>query len=259
MRVHGHRGARAVLPENTMPAFEYAIALGVGAIELDVVVTSDDVVVVSHDATMNPKFCRGPAGSQVIRELTLEELHRWDCGAVTNPDYPRQRAIPGTRVPTLAEVLRRARPSNVELHIEMKMFPLQPEFTPPLDRFAELVLSEIYGVGMAQRVAVLSFDFEALHAVRRLDAAMSLCALYEPGDADFVELAEAAGASIVSPHHSIVTTEKTAAVHAAGLRVVAWTANEPHDWNRLIAAGVDAIVTDDPAALIAHLKSRSLR
>ena len=92
-------------PENTIPAFEYAIGVGVDVLELDMAVTKDDVVVVSHDPLLNPEICKGPSASVPIRTLTLKELRQWDCGALKNPNFPRQQPVPGTRKPTLDEVL----------------------------------------------------------------------------------------------------------------------------------------------------------
>src|SRR5438445_8755121 len=104
IQVHGHRGARAVRPENTLPAFEYAIAQGVDALELDMAVTRDNVIVVSHDPVLEAPVCTGPVPKAVIRELTLAQVREWDCGAKANPAFPKQQAVPGTRVPTLEEV-----------------------------------------------------------------------------------------------------------------------------------------------------------
>src|SRR3989454_12672213 len=88
--VHGHRGARAMRPENTLPAFEYAIGVGVDALELDMAVTKDDVLVVSHDPRLNSTICTGPGAPRPIRELTLSELRQWDCGAKRNPAFATQ-------------------------------------------------------------------------------------------------------------------------------------------------------------------------
>src|SRR5580700_4513101 len=104
IQVHGHRGARAMRPENTIPAFEYAIGVGVDVLELDMAVTLDDVLVVSHDPLLNPEICQGPRASIPIRTLTLKELRQWDCGALRNPSFPKQTPVPGTRIPTLDEV-----------------------------------------------------------------------------------------------------------------------------------------------------------
>src|SRR5436305_9350084 len=98
--VHGHRGARGVRPENTLPAFEYAIAQGVDALEMDMAVTKDSVIVISHDPILEPPVCTGPQPRAIIHQLTLAEVRQWDCGAVRNPKFPLQQPVPGTRMPT---------------------------------------------------------------------------------------------------------------------------------------------------------------
>src|SRR6516162_2149025 len=102
--VHGHRGARARMPENTLPAFEYAIQHGVDALEMDMAVTKDNVIVISHDPILETPVCAGPRNGVVIHTLTLAEVRQWDCGAVQNPNFHTQQTVPGTRVPTLDDV-----------------------------------------------------------------------------------------------------------------------------------------------------------
>lgn len=257
--VHGHRGARALRPENSLPAFEYAIEAGADVLELDLAVTKDNVLVVSHDATMNPAFCQGPPGTRVIREMTLAELLRWDCGAKANPAYPKQQAVPGTRVPTLDQVLALASRGKFHFNIETKITASKPQYTPPPAEFAGLLAAAILQHKLTDRVIVQSFDYRTLHEIKKLLPTLRLSALCERGPKDFVAAAKEAGASIASPHYTMVTPERVAAAHAAHLQVVPWTANTPEDWDKLIAAKVDAIITDDPAALIAYLKNKGLR
>src|SRR5579871_459945 len=85
--VHGHRGARALRPENTLPAFEYAIEQGVDVLELDMAVTKDNVIVVSHDPILHPPVCSGPKPEMPIHSLTLAEVKQWDCGKIQNPGF----------------------------------------------------------------------------------------------------------------------------------------------------------------------------
>jgi glycerophosphoryl diester phosphodiesterase len=257
--VHGHRGARAVLPENTLPAFEHAIEAGADFLELDVLVTRDGVPVVVHDPVLNPAICQGPEGSRVVRELTLDQLRRFDCGAQKNPLFPQQRPLPGTRIPTLDEVLALAPRGGFGFNIEMKSFPDKPQYAPPPEEFALLVLGAIRRHQLERRVIVQSFDFRTLHAMRRLAPDIQLAALWSAGARDFVSIAREADAEIVAPQYRLVTPEQVQAAHRAGLQVIPWTVNDAEDWDRLIAAGVDGIITDDPAALIAHLKQRGLR
>ena len=254
--VHGHRGARALRPENTLPAFEYAITAGVDALELDMAVTKDNVLVISHDPVLHPPVCSGPQPKATIHELTLADVKEWDCGAVRNPAFPRQVPVLGTRMPTLDEVFALAPKGNFLFNIETKSFPSHPELAPPPEEFAKLVLGEIRKYHLESRVILQSFDFRTLRAMRALAPEIQLSALYEGKPRSFVEIAQEAGAGIVSPWYPLVTKEQVDAAHAAALQVAPWTPDKPEEWDRLIDAGVDAIITDDPAALIEHLKQR---
>jgi glycerophosphoryl diester phosphodiesterase len=254
--VHGHRGARALRPENTLPAFEYAIGVGVDVIELDLAVTKDNVVVVSHDPILPSVICKGPKERPAIRELTLAELRQYDCGSLRNPAYPRQVPVPGARVPTLDEVFALAPRGTFEFNIETKMSEGHPELAPEPAEFARLVLEAIRRHKLEKRVMVQSFDWRTLHALKKLAPDVRRSALYEKGQKDFVSIGREADATIVSPHYSLVTPDKVKAAHAAGLQVVPWTPNTPAEWERMVNASVDAIITDDPAALIDYLKKR---
>ncbi len=260
IQVHGHRGARARMPENTLPAFEYAIQVGVDVLELDLAVTKDNVLVVSHDPELQAPVCKGPVERAVIHELTLKQVKDWDCGATQNPGFKEQKTIAGTRIPTFDEVLALAPRGKFEFNVETKIFAAHPAFSPPPAEFARLVVDAVRRHKLEKRVMIQSFDFRTLVEVRKVAPEIRLSALYEGGPKDFVTLSrEGANAEIVSPQYRAVTVEKVMAAHAKGLQVVPWTANKPEDWDKLIKAGVDAIISDDPAALIAHLKSRGVR
>ncbi len=258
--VHGHRGARAARPENTVPAFEYAIAQGVDALEMDMAVTKDNVIVISHDPILHPPVCTSVKESAVIRESTLAEVRQWDCGAVQNPRFATQMTIPGTRMPTLDEVFQLARRGSFDYNIETKSFPDKPQYTPSPEEFVRRVLEKIREYKLERRIILQSFDFRTLVAMRKVAPEIRLSALTETDQREFTEIAADAGkAEIVSPDYHLVTAAKVAAAHAAGLQVVPWTANTPEIWDVLIQAKVDAIISDDPAALIAYLKQRGLR
>lgn len=257
--VHGHRGARAERPENTIPAFEYAIAHGVDVLELDASVTKDNVLVISHDPMLHTPICSGPENNAVIRTLTLAEIRQWDCGKMTNPLFPKQQAVPGTRMPTLDEVFALAPRGNFDFNLETKISPKRPELTPSPEEFARLVLEQIRKHKLEKRVILQSFDFRTLVAMRKLAPEIRLSALTATDQRDFAVIAaEAANAEIISPQFQLVTPEKVAAAHKAGIQVVPWTADKPADWDNLIAAKVDAIISDDPVALLAYLKAKGL-
>ncbi len=257
--VHGHRGARAQRPENTLPAFEYAINAGVDALELDMAVTKDNVIVISHDPILEPPVCHGTQPSAVIHELTLAQVRQWDCGAQQNPRFPMQQAIPGTRMPTLDEVFSLAPKGKFDFNIETKSFADKPQYTPAPDVFARMVLEKVRHYKLEKRVILQSFDFRTLRAMQKLDPAIRRSALTETDQRDFVTIAKEAGdAQIISPNSKLVTPAKVEAAHAAGLQVVPWTVNTPAEWDLLIAAKVDAIISDHPAALLTYLKQRGL-
>jgi glycerophosphoryl diester phosphodiesterase len=257
--VHGHRGARARRPENTLPAFEYAIQQGVDALEMDMAVTRDNIIVISHDPILHGPVCTGPKESAVIHQLTLAEVRQWDCGAVRNPRFPTQKVVPGTRMPTLDDVFQLAPRGNFDYNIETKSFVDKPEYTPPPEEFVRLVLDKIRQYHMEKRIILQSFDWRTLVAMKKIAPEIRLAALTEFDQRAFPAIAAEAQAGIVSPEFHLVTPAKVAAAHAAGLQVVPWTANTPPDWDRLIQAKVDAIISDDPAELIAYLKKHSIR
>jgi glycerophosphoryl diester phosphodiesterase len=163
--VHGHRGARAVRPENTLAAFEYAIEAGADFLELDLAVTRDNALVVSHDPAPNAAICSGPGPARPIREMTLAEVRQWDCGTKRNPAYPKQQPAAGARIPALDEVLALAARGTFGFNIETKSFPDKP--AAPCQKFARLVANRA-AAQIEQRVIVLSFDFRTLIAMKRL-------------------------------------------------------------------------------------------
>ena len=259
IQVHGHRGARALRPENTLPAFEYAIAAGVDALELDMAVTKDNVLVVSHDPELRGPVCAGPKERAVIHELTLAEVRQWDCGGKQNPGFPKQQAVPSTKMPTLDEVFALAPKGKFLFNIETKSFPNRPEVTPPPDEFVRMVLAAIRKHHLESRVVLQSFDFRTLVAMKKIAPEIQLSALYSGTPKDFVALGKESGAQIISPVANLVTPEQVKAAHAAGLKVLPWTVNTPEEWQRLVDANVDGIISDDPAALIAWLKEKGKR
>ena len=256
--VHGHRGARARRPENTLPAFRYAIEQGVDFLELDVAVTKDNVAVVSHDPMINAAICAGPKTGIPIHTLTLAELQEYDCGAKRNPAFSTQEPVPGTRVPALDEVFELGRANAIQFNVETKIFADHPELSPDPVAFTKLILDLVSKHRLEKRVILQSFDPRTLRVMKKLDPSIPRAALFET-ERDWPEVAREFEATIFSPEHHLVTRERVAQAHAAGLQVVPWTVNKPEDWAKMADAGVDAIISDDPATLIAWLKDKGAR
>lgn len=274
--VHGHRGARAWRPENTIPAFQFAIDHGVDVLELDLAVTKDNVLVVSHNPTLAPnsypgeRICKGPAlaPQTPIHTMTLAEVRQYDCGSVALASFPTQVAVPGTKVATFDEVLDLAKGTTVQFNVETKSFPNHPEFTPAPADFVALIVAAIkkHNVDPA-RIILQSFDWRTLTEMRKQWPAIRLSALvgkvqydsmmgHTDPTKDFAAIAKLTGAEIISPDFSLATPEQVAAAHKAGAQVAPYTANKPEDWQKLADANVDAIITDDPVALLAWLRAQ---
>jgi glycerophosphoryl diester phosphodiesterase len=180
--LQGHRGARGLAPENTLPAFARALEVGVATLELDAAVTRDGVVVVAHDTLLNPDIARSADGQWIarkgpaIRDETYASLSRYDVGRL-RPDsayakrYPQQVPVDGTRIPRLAEVFELARQAgnrDVRFNIETKLSPLAPDETLPPEPFASAVVAEIRKAGMSSRATLQSFDWRTLQIAQRL-------------------------------------------------------------------------------------------
>lgn len=265
IEVHGHRGARAVLPENSLTAFEYALSVGVNSLELDTGVTKDNVVVVYHDQKINRELCQYKDGSQIeadlwVHQLTLQEIKGFDCGSKPNKWFHEQELRPGSEIPTLSEVFDLVKVSElsnadtVTFNIETKSKPELPSAQPSPKEFAKLIIEEASEYEFLDRLILQSFDHRTLVAARELNPTVTTAALFRLKPESWVASTQAIKADIVSPRHSDLTPEDAADIRAAGLKVIPWTANHTSDWQRLVGMGVDGIITDDPKGLIDYLK-----
>jgi glycerophosphoryl diester phosphodiesterase len=190
--LQAHRGGRGLRPENTLAAFAYALELGVTTLELDLAVTLDRVVVISHDPALSDRLVKGADGEFVprqprrfIREMSLAELETYTVGEI-NPRtsyayaYPDQLAVPGQTIPTLAglfDLVRSRGDEAVRFNIEIKTYPPFPEYSVEVREFAELVVAVIAEYGLEKRVTVQSFDWRALRVVRELAPELSIACL----------------------------------------------------------------------------------
>jgi glycerophosphoryl diester phosphodiesterase len=263
MDVQGHRGARGHLPENTLPAFELAMKLGVTTLELDVGVTRDGVVVIHHDRGLNPAIARGPDGNWVdhatpIRSFTFAELQQYDVGRLRpgseyGAHFPRQKPIDGARIPRLADLFRIA-DGDVRFNIEPKMDADALDETLPHEPFARALIAEIRKAGMEERASVQAFHWPLLKVVER-ETRMKTVYCTEGAGSDPARV-QAAGGKIWSPDFQTLTAAKIAAARKWNLWITVWTVNEPADIARMIAAGVDGMASDYPDRVLEALKNR---
>lgn len=282
--LEAHRGGRALEPENTLRSFSKAVQIGVSTLELDIGLSADDVVVISHDMALNPNHTRDSTGAflrgtgPAIRSLTLAQLQSYDVGLI-NPrsDYgkpfPKQITREGERIPTLAALFERMKTmgaDTVRFNIETKVDPTQPELTASPEQMVHALLAVIDKAGMADRVTIQSFDWRTLALIGQLAPQMPRAYLTSGAQvkdsrwtqglqlADFggsvprlVKAAAGSGSAPViwSPAYQQLTPELVKEAHALGLSVLPWTVNQRADMTRLLDWGVDGLITDDPAIL----------
>jgi glycerophosphoryl diester phosphodiesterase len=293
--VQGHRGARGLLPENTLAAFARALELDVTTVELDCGVTKDGIVVIAHDRTLNPDFTRDASGRWIesapaIAHLTYAELSAYDVGRIRPGSgyaqrFPRQQSIDGTRVPRLADLfaLVRARGNErVRFNIETKISPLAPGETFSPEAFAEALLHAITAAKLDSRVTIQSFDWRTLQVVqKRAPHIPTVYLTAEQGSPDNIPASgpsqwtaglqlsahggslprtiKAAGGAVWSPDYRDLTFERLHEARQLGLRVVVWTVNGERDMRRLVEWGVDGIISDYPDVLLRVARDMNAR
>jgi glycerophosphoryl diester phosphodiesterase len=274
--VQGHRGARALFPENTLEGFLAAAALGVTTFELDVGLTLDGVVVVCHDPALNPDMTRDVAGAwlrgkgPLVRSLTYRELERFDVGRIRPLSrmavlFPGQTAIDGARIPALSAVL--AGLPDARFTIEVKTDPGHPGWTAAAQVIADATVAVIDAAGAVHRVVVESFDWRVQRHIRRTRPDIRLAwltdaktvrgsGLWWDGVASVQSVpgcVAAEGGPIWAPDHADLTKAQVREAHDLGLSVVPWTVNRGADLARLIGWGVDGLVTDRPDVALSML------
>lgn len=290
--IQAHRGGRGLWPENTLNAFDQAITLGVTTLELDIALTADDVVVVSHDMALNPDHARDttgawlPATGPLIRSLTLAQVQAYDVGRLRpGSTYAEQFATQtpkdGERIPTLAAVfalVKKRHAPAVRFNIETKLDPTRPDDSASPEAMVRALLAEIDRAGMAQRVTVQSFDWRSLALVGQLAPQMPRAYLTTArtlkdsrwtaglNAADFgstpMLVKAAAGATpgpvVWSPAGSTVTAAAVKEAQTLGFQVIPWTINKQADMTNLMRLGVDGIITDYPDVLRRVVRSQDM-
>jgi glycerophosphoryl diester phosphodiesterase len=265
--VHGHRGCRGLLPENTVPAFEEAAKLGCQWLEMDVVITGDGHVLVSHEPWMEHRICRTPEGDTItadrerdfnIYRMTLEEVQAFDCGSRVHPGFPDQEPRRLSK-PTLDEVVTAIEElameegfSNIGYNIEIKSEPaLYDKFQPNPHSFAERVIATIDSLGIGNKVIIQSFDPAVLEAVHDIDQEIPVALLIDNGHDLPTNLARLTfKPDYYSPAQALVDAALVRALDQRDIGLLVWTVNEEADMRRLIKLGANGIITDYPDKLI---------
>jgi len=269
VEVQGHRGDRGNFPENTIPAFLSAVKKGVAVIELDVVISKDQKVVVSHENFMSAQYMSDPDGNPISKEkersynlyeMTYDSIKRFDSGSRGNAGFPSQQKIK-TYKPLLAEVI-----DSVEQYIKVnKLKPVRYNIEikseksdygkrqPQPEVFSAMVMKVITDKGIEKKMNIQSFDPELLNVLHKKYPKPVIAFLVGEGTLtenlaklDFLP-------EIYSPNYKLLEKQEVNALRTLKMKIIPWTVNEDAAIDQLLALQVDGIITDYPEKVLKKL------
>lgn len=265
--IEGHRGCRGLYPENTIPAFKHALELGVTTLEMDLVITKDKKVLVSHDPFFSHEISTAPDGSEitidnqfehVIYRLNYDEIKKYDVGLKPNPRFPDQKKISAYK-PLLSEVIEMTKEyctaNGKELpyfNIEIKSkLGFETRFHPTVENYVNLVMEVVESHDIRDKVLIQSFDTRAINYLHKAYPKMVSVYLVENTDGFELNMRRLTHVpNVYSPDYQLVDSELIKACHDLKMRIIPWTVNEKSEMEKLISLGVDGIITDYPNILI---------
>ncbi|MBP1614694.1 MAG: Glycerophosphoryl diester phosphodiesterase [Bacteroidetes bacterium] len=273
--VHAHRGGAALYPENTIPAMIHAVDLGVPVLELDLHVTLDSQVVVSHDAFFNSIKALTPQGDTIPKDqmknyklycMTYDSICRYDVGNRVNPSFPLRKnlkcVVPlvSTLIDSVETYVKHNGKAAVSYNIEIKSDPAKDGiFSPDYRTFADLCMKVLLSKELGDRLLVQCFDVRTLNYLHQKYPSVRLSYLVEDHVASFDEQLARLNFTpqVYSPEHDILTEEVVRKAHAKGIEVAPWTVDDQKEILRLKKLGVDAIITNQPDSVMMWLGSKN--
>lgn len=271
VQIIGHRGARGLYPENTIDGFINTVKIGIHTLELDVVISKDEQVVVSHEPWMHYRFCTEPDGQRVkmrsqhnIYQMNYEEVKRFDCGMRINPEFPRQLPFPACK-PLLGDVIaaveKLTKENNlpaVEYIIEIKSHEeTDGLFHPAPQQFVNLVSNEIARYNIDDRIVIKSFDVRPMQELKLLGSPARL-GLLVANTGSVKRNIDRLGfvPYTYNPSYALAKPKVIEDAHALGMKVMVWTVNEAEFISRMIDSAVDGIITDYPDLALQIMQQR---
>lgn len=261
--IQGHRGARGLMPENTIPAFKQAIDLGVTTLELDVVISKDQQVVVSHEPFMNHNIALDTFGNEIspddemrynLYTMTYDSIRLYDCGSRVHPEFTAQEHQVLSK-PLLIDVIEMAEKQSgrtILYNIEIKSKPkFDGIYTPEPEIFVELVLDVLISKGIQSRSTLQSFDTRSLELIYKMTRRSKIALLVDEDENISVKLSSLSfKPDIISPYFKLLDLQTVTDYHNKGYEIIPWTVNEISDMNLMMDFNVDGIISDYPNRVI---------
>ncbi len=261
--LQGHRGCRGLMPENTLAGYLSALDLGVNTLEMDVVITEDDVVICSHEPWFSHEISLDPSGNEIsleeershaIYDLSFEETGQYDVGKKVHPRFPDQEKMAATK-PRLQEVITRCDAHADETGRPLPFYNIETKCTPqgdsiyhpPPAQFADLILAVIDSTKIADRAIIQSFDVRSLQYIHRIRPGLKLALLVENtlGAEANIDLL-GFDPDIYSPDYTLVDSALISFCGSRKMELIPWTVNELDAMKELLAMGVDGLISDFP-------------
>ena len=275
VEVEAHRGGMGLYPEETLAAMLNAVKLGVNTLEMDLCVSQDKQVMLSHDRYFHSRYSTRPDGTSVepgdpkvyLYELPYSEIAKWDVGMKYSPSWPEKRCMPVCK-PLAADVIAAVEaytkenghyPMNYDIEIKS-----DPDYDggvegvnwPEYHEFTDLCMAVMDGAGLGDRLMIQCFDERVLNYIHEKYPGHTLAYLVEGYETDFDEYMAKLDFTpewLSAPHEN-VDADLVAKARARGMKVNTWTVDDPDEMRRLIGLGVDAIISNYPDRLLEVVK-----
>lgn len=267
--IQGHRGCRGLLPENSLPAFKKAIELGVNTLEMDLAISKDHKVVVSHEPFISRTYCLDIDGETISKEddlkynlyqMDYDSIKLFDCGSKFHKRFPNQEKMKVYK-PLLSEVFSLSDEINPEIkyNIEIKAKPEYDNiYTPTPKEFVNLVLNEIEKYEVFERTNLQSFDIRILEEIKRQAPKMKVALLIDENELIDIKLKELSfKPEIISPYYKLLTKAKVKSYQNENYKVIPWTVNKIKDMQLILDFKVNGIITDYPDKLISVIPMKA--
>ena len=291
IKIYGHRGARGVLPENTLESFKYLFENNIYAYETDILISKDFIPVITHDFRLDPSYTKDINDNWIedenikIIDLTYDQILQFDVGTLNKlSKYGRkfinQKSLENQKIPKLSELLKLTSDNIVEdllINLEIKSTPIEKNLTPEPDEMVKIIIDEVSRSNLEDRIIYSSFDWRVLREIKERDSKIPRAYLtsgargkiydkspwldFTPlhNGVELPELIKALGGSAWHPNYKDVNKEIVQISHDKGLPVNVWTVNRESDMLRMIDYGVDGIMTDYPLKLKELCERRNIK